>query len=143
MRSLAYNPLQTSTTLSTQPSSLQLKNPQPSSIRKFHHSRVLSTSRPLLLRKGIISAIRIEFEYKRIHAGWANNATIPSLVPTFSNHGWTERRGRDFQCRAGRQPDLNNENDAAVAEIVEEELNMDVVVRDGWQWTKTNQELVN
>lgn len=48
--------------------------------------------------------------------------------------GTTESRRALWQCRAGREPDK-------VVEIVKEELEIDVV-RDGWQWTKTNQELV-
>jgi len=139
MRSFAYNPLalqQYSSSRSLSPlqsstSSLQLKNPISASTRQFHHgslSRVIfSTS----LSKGRINT---KFDCKRILAGWANNATIPSLLPSCLS------RGRDFQCRA--RPDLNvDENEAEIGKPGEL-MNMDVAVRDGWQWTKTNQELV-
>lgn len=56
---------------------------------------------------------------------------------------WDHRSERDckslLKCRAGHDPILD-ENDE-LTEMVRAELDMESVM-DGWQWTKTNQELV-
>lgn len=59
------------------------------------------------------------------------------------NIGWDHRSERHckslLKCRAGHDP-IVDENDE-LTETVRAELDMESVM-DGWQWTKTNQELV-
>lgn len=113
MRSLAYNPL-----------AVQHSNSVSSQLSKV---------RPHQLHYASVSAHRVKVDMKANSTRWASNAAaaaaaIPPVVR------------RDVHCRAaGRQPDSDDETVVAEAG---ELMNMDAVVRDGWQWTKTNQELV-
>lgn len=149
MKSFTYNPVvlhrQPSTSLCNQfqllSSSLHRNNLEPTFIGRFRHdsvSRVFSSSRQLLRSHKSRSSSRTDVGCKTIPAGLGNYATISSLAPSFSNFGSTERKRGILQCRAGREP---ASIDDKVVEIGKEELDINVV-RDGWQWTKTNQELV-
>lgn len=114
MRSLAYNPL-----------AVQHSN----SLSSISPSRQLNKVRPHQLHYASVSAHRVKIDSKANSTRWASNAAAISPVVR-----------RDVHCRAaGRQPDSDDETVVAEAG---ELMNMDAVVRDGWQWTKTNQELV-
>ncbi|KAG0578283.1 hypothetical protein KC19_4G011100 [Ceratodon purpureus] len=149
MRSFTYNPLALQQqSLCNQPQLLSASLDRFSKLGPIGRvgrgsvvPRVFSSSRPPVLRsyEGCGANRGIELECRKVRAGLASNVTVLSLASsTFSNFASTECRRRVLQCRAGREP---VSSDDKIVEIVKEELEIDVV-RDGWQWTKTNQELI-
>ncbi|XP_024372356.1 signal peptide peptidase 2 [Physcomitrium patens] len=137
MRSLAFDALALQQwSLSTRPqlsSLVYIKNLKPNSIKRFYGSsvsRTISSCKALLRHQGFN---RIELECKHISV---HKRRVSLLVPAFSNYRSTERRGAKIQCQAGLKPSSDDENDALV-ELVKKDVDI-----DGWQWTKTNKELI-